>query len=279
MPNVIKYSLLLVADLAIIGFIVHFTLSMMRGSNPADERLTRQRHPGKLDKLTAYSYFVAVLLSFGLALYGALLFLFSWMPYEWLHYDEDGDEYWMTSWLAGMGALFGTGFLLSGLEKTKAKILELGDLQLREAKAKAFEKQIKNELDQIRWILPHSELKDVISTIRSLVGIIGSDKTKTQTNCQIDDLSEQLDRAVQKNEIKKAKALAEKIAELNEKIGPDLAKLEREIDNADIYPQHAEVCRDLLNVIRMACGVPLPAKRSPTSQALPESILDLTRHS
>ena len=72
---------------------------------------------------------------------------------------------------------------------------------------------------------------------------------------------------------------AENIAELNEKIGPDLAKLEREIDNADIYPQHAEVCRDLLNVIRMACGVPLPAKRSPASEALPETILDLTRHS
>ena len=31
---------------------------------------------------------------------------------------------------------------------------------------------------------------------RNLVGIIGSDKTKTQTYCQIDDLTDQLDQAV-----------------------------------------------------------------------------------
>jgi hypothetical protein len=289
MPSVIKYSLFVLADLAILGFIVHYTLSMLRGQTSLMERLDRMRHPGTFDKLKVGSYYVAVLLSFGLALYGALVFLFSWMPYEWLHYDQDGDEYWMASWLAGMGAFFGTGFLLYGLEKTNAKILKLGDLQLGEAKERAFVKLIKNELDQIRWILSHSQLKDVISTVRNLVAIFGSDETKTQTNCQIDDLSgpqtevakmaTQLDQAVQKNEIKRAKALVEKIAELNEKIGPNLAKLEREIDNADIYPQLAEVCRDLLNVIRMTFGVPLPAKPSPASEALPEGILDVTRHS
>jgi hypothetical protein len=177
------------------------------------------------------------------------------------------------------------------LEKTKAKILKLGDLQLGEAKVRAFEKLIKNELDQIRWILPHwhSELKEVISTVRNLVAIFDSDETKTHTDCQIDDLSGpqtevakmaiQLDQAVQKFTIERAKALVEKIAEFNKQMGADLAKLEGEIDNADIYPQHAEVCRDLLNVIRMACGVPLPAKRSPASEALPETILDVTRHS
>jgi hypothetical protein len=47
---------------------------------------------------------------------------------------------------------------------------------------------------------------------RNLVGIIGSDKTKTQTYCQIYDLSEQLLQAVQEKDIKKANALAEKIA-------------------------------------------------------------------
>jgi ABC-type transporter Mla subunit MlaD len=60
---------------------------------------------------------------------------------------------------------------------------------------------------------------------RNLVGIIGSDKTKTQTYCQIDDLSEQLEQAVEKNDIKKAKALAEKIAELKKKMGPEFAAL------------------------------------------------------
>src|SRR6266576_3634673 len=60
---------------------------------------------------------------------------------------------------------------------------------------------------------------------RNLVGIIGSDKTKTQTYCQIYDLSEQLLQTVQGKDIKKAKALAEKIAELDKKMGPEFAAL------------------------------------------------------
>ena len=60
---------------------------------------------------------------------------------------------------------------------------------------------------------------------RNLVGIIGGDKTKTQTYCQIYDLSEQLLQAVQEKDRKKAKALAEKIAELNKKMGLEFAAL------------------------------------------------------
>ena len=68
---------------------------------------------------------------------------------------------------------------------------------------------------------------------RNLVGIIGSDKTKTQTYCQIYDLSEQLLQTVQGEDIKKAKALAEKIAELDKKMGPEFAALidiEKQVD-------------------------------------------------
>jgi len=55
---------------------------------------------------------------------------------------------------------------------------------------------------------------------RNLVGIIGSDKTKTQTYCQIEDLTEQLDGAVQEKDSQKAKALVKKIAQLNKKWAP-----------------------------------------------------------
>jgi hypothetical protein len=60
---------------------------------------------------------------------------------------------------------------------------------------------------------------------RNLVGIIGSDKNKIQIYCQIDDLSGQVEQPVQEKDRKKAKALAEKIAELNKKMGPELAAL------------------------------------------------------
>ena len=57
---------------------------------------------------------------------------------------------------------------------------------------------------------------------RNLVGIIGSDKTKTQTYCQIGDLSEQLIQAIQEKDRKTANALAEKIAVSYKKWVPNL---------------------------------------------------------
>ena len=68
---------------------------------------------------------------------------------------------------------------------------------------------------------------------RNLVGIIGGNKTKTQTYCQIDDLSEQLNQAVQEKDRKKAEALSQKISELYKKMGPEFAALidiEKHID-------------------------------------------------
>ena len=82
----------------------------------------------------------------------------------------------------------------------------------------------------------HQQQQDVVklkSDARNLVGIIGSDKTKIQTYCQIDDLSEQLIQAVQAKDRKKAYALAEKIVELNKEMGPEFAALidiEKHID-------------------------------------------------
>jgi len=55
---------------------------------------------------------------------------------------------------------------------------------------------------------------------RNLVGIIGSNKAKIQTYCQIEDLTEQLDQAVEKRDTKAAKALVGRIAELTKKMGP-----------------------------------------------------------
>src|SRR6516162_3693374 len=67
-----------------------------------------------------------------------------------------------------------------------------------------------------------AKLKD---DARNLVGIIGSDKTKIQTYCQIEDLSEQPLQVVEEKDRKKAQALTKKIAELNKKMGPEFAAL------------------------------------------------------
>jgi hypothetical protein len=90
MPSLIKYVLLLQADLTIIGCILHCFISMLRGRAPF------QRDPVFIwgydrRSLLAYSYYGVTILSIGLALYGALIFLFSWMPHRWVVYGEDSD--------------------------------------------------------------------------------------------------------------------------------------------------------------------------------------------
>jgi hypothetical protein len=90
---------------------------------------------------------------------------------------------------------------------------------------------------------------------RNLVGIIGSDKTKTQTYCQIDDLSEQLDQAIQKKERKKAKTLAEKIAELNKEMGPEFAALVDIEKHVDLNSLDGQEIASIVASLGESCGV------------------------
>ncbi|MGA8696701.1 MAG: hypothetical protein WB689_23265 [Xanthobacteraceae bacterium] len=89
---------------------------------------------------------------------------------------------------------------------------------------------------------------------RNLVGIIGSDKTKTQTYCQIGELSEQLDQAVQEKDIKKAKALVEKIAELNKKLGPEFAALIDIEKHVDLNSRDGQEIASIVASLGESCG-------------------------
>ena len=89
---------------------------------------------------------------------------------------------------------------------------------------------------------------------RNLVGIIGSDKTKIQTYCQIDDLSEQLLQAVQEKDRKKASALAEKIAELNKKMGPEFAALIDIEKHVDLDSRDGQEIASIVASLGQSCG-------------------------
>ena len=89
---------------------------------------------------------------------------------------------------------------------------------------------------------------------RNLVGIIGSDKTKTQTYCQIYDLSEQLLQAVQEKDIKKANALAEKIAKLNKKMGPEFAALIDIEKQGDLDSRDGQEIASIVASLGESCG-------------------------
>jgi hypothetical protein len=89
---------------------------------------------------------------------------------------------------------------------------------------------------------------------RNLVGIIGSDKTKTQTYCQINDLSEQLDQAVQENDSKKAKALTEKITQLNKKMGPEFGALVNIEKRVDLNSPDGQEIASIVASLGESCG-------------------------
>jgi ABC-type transporter Mla subunit MlaD len=89
---------------------------------------------------------------------------------------------------------------------------------------------------------------------RNLVGIIGSDKTKTQTYCQIHDLSEQLIQAVQEKDGKKANALAEKIAELYKKMGPEFAALIDIEKHVDLNSRDGKEIASIVATLGESCG-------------------------
>jgi ferritin-like protein len=89
---------------------------------------------------------------------------------------------------------------------------------------------------------------------RNLVGIIGSDKTKTQTYCQIHDLSEELLQAVQEKDRKKANALAGKIAELNKKMGPEFAALIDIEKRVDLNSPDGQEITSIVASLGESCG-------------------------
>jgi hypothetical protein len=89
---------------------------------------------------------------------------------------------------------------------------------------------------------------------RNLVGVIGSDKTKTQTYCQIHDLSEQLIQAVQEKDRKKANALAEKIAESYKKMGPEFAALIDIEKHVDLNSRDGQEIASIVASLGESCG-------------------------
>ena len=89
---------------------------------------------------------------------------------------------------------------------------------------------------------------------RNLVGIIGSDKTKTQTYCQIEDLSEQLLQVVEEKDRKKAQALTKKIAELNKKMGPEFAALIDIEKHVDLDSRDGQEIASIVASLGQSCG-------------------------
>jgi DNA repair ATPase RecN len=73
----------------------------------------------------------------------------------------------------------------------------------------------------------------VKTDVQNVVKIISGDKAKTQTYCQIDELSDQVTQAAQKKDNKKVEELSRMMDELEERLGPEYVALVKELEEVD----------------------------------------------
>src|SRR5262249_39934877 len=81
---------------------------------------------------------------------------------------------------------------------------------------------------------------------QKVVTIISGDKAKIQTYCDIGKLSEQIDQAFQKNDNKMADELFQKIAKLEETLGPEYVALMDGLQDVD--PEKDKLAAEIMSI-------------------------------
>ena len=88
---------------------------------------------------------------------------------------------------------------------------------------------------------------------RNVVGSIGSDKTKTQTYCQIANLGEQLTQALQEKDKKKFVEVGRKLSELQKNLGPEYVGLLESLGNANLTPKDGQEIVSMFDTLDASC--------------------------
>ena len=89
---------------------------------------------------------------------------------------------------------------------------------------------------------------------RNAVGIIGADKGKTQSYCQVVDLlGRQLERADQKKDKKQTKASSQRIDQLQKKLGPEFVLLENILKDIDLKLPDGQEIALIIQRLNQSC--------------------------
>jgi hypothetical protein len=89
---------------------------------------------------------------------------------------------------------------------------------------------------------------------QNVIKIISGDKAKTQTYCQLDELSDQVTQAVQKKDKKKAEELSRKMEELEGRLGPEYVALARELEEVDPNSQEGQDISSAMDALDELCA-------------------------
>jgi hypothetical protein len=88
---------------------------------------------------------------------------------------------------------------------------------------------------------------------QKVASIIKADGAKTQTYCQIADLADQIDKAVQVKDTKKAEELAQKLNEMEKNLGPEYLALVDELRNVDLTSKEGQEIVLIFNRLDESC--------------------------
>jgi len=88
---------------------------------------------------------------------------------------------------------------------------------------------------------------------RKVVGIIGGDKAKVQTYCQIANVGEQMNQAVQAKDKKKFDELARKLPELEKNLGPEYLALVESLGKANLTPKDGQEIVSMFDTLDDSC--------------------------
>jgi hypothetical protein len=85
------------------------------------------------------------------------------------------------------------------------------------------------------------------------VKIIGGDKQKIETYCELNDLTNQLDQAVEEKDTGRAEELSQKAEELLSKLGPEFAALADGINGVHLSSQDAREIGSIIGNLNEHC--------------------------
>jgi hypothetical protein len=88
---------------------------------------------------------------------------------------------------------------------------------------------------------------------RNAVGIIGADRGKTHTYCQVVDLLGRQLGLDQKKDKKEIKALSQRVNQLQKKLGPEFAVLENVLKNIDLKSADGREIASIIQSLNESC--------------------------
>ena len=93
-----------------------------------------------------------------------------------------------------------------------------------------------------------------VAAAQRVVKTISGDKTKTETYCDIGKLSEQIEEAEQKNDMKKIDELNKKMDELATKLGPEYVALMGQLEDIDPSSKEGQDISSALGGLDKLCA-------------------------